>query len=411
MKISDVIFTKGFSGYYTDDQAAVKKSSGRDGFLYRGSPLTPGFTGIRMPGECVSAGILTEGGDYVFGDCCAVQYSGAGGREPVFLADTHMRFLRERVSPLLCGRAFSSFREACAYVEALRPRPHAAVRYGLSQAFLAAFASAARVTMAEVIAGEYSLPLEPGPVKILGQCGDSLYENADKMILKKADVLPHGLINNIDGKFGRDGGKLLVYLSWLRDRIMSLRSDDSYRPEIHIDVYGLAGEVFDNDIRKIADYLALAAKAAEPFSLRVEGPLQAGSREEQVVLMKRLTMEVDTRRIPVELVADEWCNTLEDIDIFSSEKAGHMLQVKTPDLGGLDASVEAVLLCRGRGVKAYMGGTCNETDISARACVHAAMAARPHQVLAKPGMGFDEGYMLVYNEMRRIISMIKARRG
>lgn len=411
MKISDLIFTKGFSGYFTDDQAAVKKSAGRDGFLYSGSPLTPGFESIRTPGECVSAGILTESGDYVFGDCCAVQYSGAGGRDPVFLADKYMDFLRESISPLLRGRVFSSFREACGYIDGLSPRLHAALRYGLSQAFLAAFASAGRVTMAEVLSREYSLPLELEPVKILGQCGDSLYENADKMILKKADVLPHGLINNIDEKFGRDGGKLLDYLRWLRDRIISLRSDASYCPGIHIDVYGLAGEVFDNDISKIADYLSLAVRASEPFPLRVEGPLQAGSREEQVGLMKRLTREADAREIPVELVADEWCNTLEDIDIFSSEKAGHMLQIKTPDLGGLDASVEAVLLCAGRGLKAYLGGTCNETDISARACTHAAMAARPHQMLAKPGMGFDEGYMLVYNEMRRIISMIKARRG
>jgi len=27
------------------------------------------------------------------------------------------------------------------------------------------------------------------------------------------------------------------------------------------------------------------------------------------------------------------------------------------------------------------------------------------QVLAKPGMGMDEGYMIVYNEMRRILAL------
>jgi methylaspartate ammonia-lyase len=32
------------------------------------------------------------------------------------------------------------------------------------------------------------------------------------------------------------------------------------------------------------------------------------------------------------------------------------------------------------------------------------------QILAKPGMGVDEGYMIVYNEMNRIIAMRKARK-
>jgi methylaspartate ammonia-lyase len=33
------------------------------------------------------------------------------------------------------------------------------------------------------------------------------------------------------------------------------------------------------------------------------------------------------------------------------------------------------------------------------------MATDPVQILAKPGMGFDEGYMIVYNEMQRIIAL------
>ncbi len=413
MKVADIVFTKGVSGYFFDDQRAIREGAGRDGFFYRGRALTDGFEVIRLPGECISVGLLPEGGGFVFGDCCAVQYSGAGGREPVFRADQYLPFLENRLKPLLIGRSFHGFREACRFVDGPvfggDRRLHAALRYGLSQAFLAAFAMAGRRTMAEVIAGEYSLTPHPRPVKILGQCGESLYDNVDKMILKKVDILPHGLINSIDEKFGRRGEKLAGYVSWIRDRVLGSRRDEHYRPEIHIDVYGLPGEVFGNDTAKITDYLAVLARAAEPFFLRVEGPVQAGSREEQLQLMKKLTSAVDASGLPVELVADEWCNTAEDIDRFSAEAAGHMLQIKTPDLGGIDASVESVLLCRRRGMKAYLGGTCNETDISARACTHAAMAARPYQMLAKPGMGFDEGYMTVYNEMQRIICVMSRR--
>ena len=100
---------------------------------------------------------------------------------------------------------------------------------------------------------------------------------------------------------------------------------------------------------------------------------------------------------------------VEDIRLFADHRAGHMVQIKTPDLGGINNTIEAVLYCKARGIGAYQGGTCNETDRSAQVCVHCAMATQPDQILAKPGMGVDEGYMIVYNEMQRILAIRKRR--
>jgi len=91
--------------------------------------------------------------------------------------------------------------------------------------------------------------------------------------------------------------------------------------------------------------------------------------------------------------------------MFADNKAGHIIQIKAPDLGGIGNIVEAVLYCKEKGVGAYLGGSCNETDRSAQVCVHVAMATSPDQILAKPGMGVDEGYMVVYNEMQRILAL------
>lgn len=87
-----------------------------------------------------------------------------------------------------------------------------------------------------------------------------------------------------------------------------------------------------------------------------------------------------------------------------------MIQVKTPDLGSITNTIEAVLYCKSRGIGTYQGGTCNETDRSAQVCVHCAMATKPDQMLAKPGMGVDEGFMIAYNEMNRIIALRAAGR-
>lgn len=160
----------------------------------------------------------------------------------------------------------------------------------------------------------------------------------------------------------------------------------------------------------MADYIAKCEKAAAPFHLRIEGPMDCDTdRDTQIEALAGLTAEIDKRGINVELVADEWCNTLEDVKAFTDARAGHMAQIKTPDLGGINNTIEAVLYCKKNGMGAYQGGTCNETDRSAQICAQCALATQPSQILAKPGMGVDEGFMLVYNEMQRALAVIATR--
>ncbi len=199
--------------------------------------------------------------------------------------------------------------------------------------------------------------------------------------------------------------KLIEYISWLRDRIQEFGSDD-YRPALHIDVYGTIGEAF-NTIDEMAEYILEAEKAADPFKLRIEGPMDAGNREDQIRELSALTEKLEEQGSTVELVADEWCNTFEDIKLFADNNAGHMIQIKTPDLGGINNTIEAVLYCKEKGLGAYQGGTCNETDRSARICTDIALATRPDQILAKPGMGLDEGLMIVNNQMQRTIRLLE----
>jgi len=261
--------------------------------------------------------------------------------------------------------------------------------------------------MCQVVAEEYGTELAGQPIPIFTQSGDNRYDNADKMILKGAQVLPHGLINNVATKLGQEGELLLEYVGWLRERVFALRQDEAYTPVLHIDVYGTIGQVFGaQNYAAMADYLAALEQAAKPLKLRIEGPMDVENREGQMQALSALTKLVDQRGIGVELVADEWCNTLEDIRYFADNKAGHMVQIKTPDLGGVGNTVQAVLYCKQKGIGAYQGGTCNETDRTAQVCAHLAMATRPDQILAKPGMGVDEGYMIVWGEMQRILALL-----
>ena len=415
MKIVDIICSAGRTGFYFDDQRAIKGGAGHDGVFYIGEPVTDGFKAVRQAGESISVMLVLENGQLAHGDCAAVQYSGAGGRDPLFLAEDFIPLIEGPIKEQIVGKEADNFRKLAAEMEAIEidgKRLHTAIRYGLSQALLDAVAKATGRLMCEVVADEYGCTVSEKPIPIFTQSGDDRYSNSDKMIIKEAQVLPHALINNVEEKLGRSGEKLADYIAWLRARILNFRHDADYMPVLHIDCYGTIGQIFgNNNYSAMADYLAKLEEIAKPFHLRIEGPMDCDcDRATQLEALAGLTAELDRRGINVELVADEWCNTLEDIKLFADHKAGHMVQIKTPDLGGINNTIEAVLYCKEKGIGAYQGGTCNETDRSCHVCVHCAMATQPDQILAKPGMGVDEGFMLTYNEMQRIIAIRKARK-
>lgn len=413
MKIQKMICSAGKTGFYFDDQKAIKQGAGHDGFNYVGEAVTPGFTSIRQAGESISVQIQLEDGEWAFGDCAAVQYSGAGGRDPLFLAADYIPLIEKVVIPHFIGKELNSFKELATELEALRvdgKALHTAIRYGVSQALLDAVAKAHKELITETVAREYNCSISKKPIPIFTQSGDNRYENTEKMIIKEAQVLPHALINNVEEKLGHKGEILLDYVKWLSRRIREMRRDENYQPVLHIDCYGTIGMVFgDDNYPAMADYMATLEEAAKPFHLRIEGPMDAGGREAQIRCLAGLRKELDARQIHVEIVADEWCNTWEDIKLFADEKAGHMIQIKTPDLGGVNNTIEAVLYCKKVGIGAYQGGTCNETDRSAQVCTDIALATQPDQILAKPGMGVDEGYMIVNNEMQRVLARLAAK--
>lgn len=410
MEVTRVLASRGLTGFYFDDQRAIKHGATPDGFAYTGAPETPGFHAVRQAGECVSVMLELSDGAVAYGDCAAIQYSGAGGRDPVFLASQFVPVVEGPIRDLLVGRQISQFRPLAEEVDALveaggRPL-HTAIRYGVTQAILDAVARSSRRTMAQVIAQEYGTQVSTVPIPIFAQSGDDRYISADKMIIKGVGVLPHGLINNVETKLGSDGRILKAYVSWLRDRVVAL-GKPGYSPVFHIDVYGTIGLAFDNDFERIAAYMRELEEAAHPFHLRIEGPIDAEERHLQVTAMAELRRALRTQGVGVEIVADEWCNTLEDIRLLIEQEAADMIQIKTPVLGGINNTIEAVLMCKAAGVGAYLGGTCNETERSAQVCVHIALATCPAQMLAKPGMGVDEGLAIVYNEMHRALRLME----
>lgn len=408
--IRDVILAHGNGSFFYDDHAAIRAGAAQDGFRYLGAPCTPGFTAIRMPAHSLGIGLVLSDDVIVWGDMMNVQYSGTGGRDPVFQRDTIEAVTKSVVVPRLLAADVSNFIASCSSVLAYHEdkRLPIAIEYGVSQALLRATAHVARRTLAEVICEEYHLPLPEKPVPIYAQSGDSREINVDKMILKSVDVLPHGLINSRE-KFGVSGETFRAFVKWVAKRINEI-GEAGYHPALHFDVYGWIGLEIGLEAQKISDFIARLADDVPGYRLHIECPADFGSTETQLEEYAKIVAILDKRGTEARIVVDERCNTLDDIQQFAKAKAAHLIQIKMPDVGSIADSAKAVLVCKENGVGAYVGGSCTETDLSARAAVNIAVATQADMILARPGMGVDEGISVVGNEQSRVLSMLRYRR-
>jgi methylaspartate ammonia-lyase len=410
-KIADARFVPARGGYFNIDLPAQLASRSRNGFLYDGDPLTPGFERIVQAGEALSILLILDDGQVALGEGMSVILAGVAGRDTVFRAADAVAPLEKLLRPRLVGRTLENARSLAEEIDSMifdgRPL-HAAVRYGLTQAIFHAVALAQKRTVAEVIADEYNCTLARQPVPLLGSSEQTDATLIDRIILKRADLLPHGAFSSVERDLGHDGEKLIDYAAKLAERICEI-GERGYHPSIHFDMYGSL-EKLCGDEASIATYMERVAHAVAPFPLLIEAPIIKPTRCEQFASYRKLRDTLAKRASSVRIVIDEWCNTLDDVRECARLGVADFVQIKSPDLGGINNIIDALIVCRASGIGTCLGGSANETDISARMSAQIALACQPDFLMSKPGLGFDEGHMILSNEMSRTLALIEARK-
>src|SRR3954470_11550570 len=112
--IREVLIEPLLGGFFHDDQAALRVGA-RDA--------------ARVPAAAVGIGLVLDDGALVWGDAVSVQYAGVGGRDPIVRAEVLEGWV-------LRGLELASWTDACA--AACAGVTHSGLRYGISQALLAA---------------------------------------------------------------------------------------------------------------------------------------------------------------------------------------------------------------------------------------------------------------------------------
>ncbi|KAF7591709.1 hypothetical protein BBP40_001222 [Aspergillus hancockii] len=412
MRPSDIQFVVGLSGYFVKDLEAIRQSPTYNPLIDNIPPQTRGFKSVVQAGQVISILLHLPNGTIAVGDCADVIFSGAASRDPLFVAEEHIPILESVVKPWLLKCDVTKFRQNSTIVDRAWPelhhaRLHSAVRYGVTQALLAATALMHRCTMAEAISREWGTTPSRHPVDILASCHRNDHLQLDRMIMKRVSMLPHASFVHVHD-IGPGGKTLKDYIRTVSQRIQE-RGDPGYHPRLHFDVYGTIGDLFPNN-EELASFLGQLQQSAQPYDLLIESPIIASTKPEQIRRLVSLRHLLHQRAIRVQIVADEWCNTLEDIREFADAGAVDYVQIKMPDLGGIHNSIDAVLYCQEKNVGCCLGGSANETDVSARVTAHVALATRPDFLLSKPGIGADEGVMILTNEMLRASALAERTR-
>ncbi|KAK2768258.1 hypothetical protein FQN54_000110 [Arachnomyces sp. PD_36] len=310
MRPSDVQFVVGLSGYFVKDLQAVRETPNYSPPLDNASPRTPGFKTAVQGGQVISVLLFFPNGETVVGDCVDVIFSGDASRDPLFVAEEHIPILE-------------------------------------SAALLAATSLVHRCTAAEVITREWNTTIAGCPINILASCHQDDTLQLDRVIMKGASMLPHASFVS-PSDIRPQGSKLLDYVRSVSRRIQA-RARHGYHPRLHLDVYGTLGDVFP-ELEELASSMRRIHQRAEPYEVLIESPIVASTKTAQIQQLAELRRPLLEKSIDVELVGDEWCNTLEDIKEVVDASAVDFVQVKKPDLGGVHNSIDGVLYCRAKGV-------------------------------------------------------------
>src|SRR5690606_15089172 len=116
MHISKISLVAGVGGFWVNDQPAIQMGAEPDGFFFKGSPISPGFSSIREPSVAYCVMIELADGQVAYGDCVTVLNAGYAGR-PLPLRPDNMPRVAGMLSDLYDGKTFRGFRDSAALLE------------------------------------------------------------------------------------------------------------------------------------------------------------------------------------------------------------------------------------------------------------------------------------------------------
>jgi len=344
-------------------------------------------------------GVEIDGSRIFWGTCEDFSVDGLPSFESPYLVDEGIVSIERNIVPVIVGQKLSSFRQLASRIESLEEtvtiskpasRPenqsrgfsrreiitgflsssepdeslnqteqitvnrsiHPAIRHGLSQALLSAVSMVRGVTVAEIIAEEFHLPIPTTTVALQMPIkgGQSLFMHDQVSALAYAI----GKANPEDS-IGPNGERIQGFIRQFRERL--LEADQHNHLTIHLDAGGNLGKLFDNDLGKVLGALYGLEQAASPYLIRVQDPLIMDDLDSQIKVFGQLRDYLRMRQMSLQLVASARINTANDVRAFAQAQSAHMLRLVTPQLGTIQEMIVAIQTCQAHDIGILMEGT------------------------------------------------------
>ena len=358
----------------------------------------PGLDTTGQASGTILLGIVSVDSGIAWGTCEDFQVGDLPDfRSPLSIEES-IAFIEETVVPLLVGQKLIAFRNLASVVESIRetvtvskpvPQPerhpqivsrraiisgflssseadetvaateqitieraiHPAIRYGLSQALLSAVSMVRGVTVAEIIAEEFDIPIPSTAVALQMPIKRGQRLQAIDQISSLAYAVGR---RHFEESLGPNGERIQRFVRQLKE---SLVEAGHTRPlTIHLDVAGGLGQIFDQDAGKILGALYGLEQAAGPFLIRVQDPLIMDDLDSRIEALGQLRDYMRMRGMSLQLVASAGINTLSDIRSFVQAEAVHMLHLQMPRLGTSQELIVASQECRARDIRILLEG-------------------------------------------------------
>ena len=399
-KIMDVVTYRGVGGYYFEDLDHIRAHHTPLAERYHTRTGHQRYPFVRTPAPVIGVGLTLEDGQTFFGDAVAVSFGGKSGRAAIGSDAALESWFKGDFAPWIKGQSLDSWLDTETRFLQTFPETPAFMRYAVSQALVGASSSITKQPPAFLMARELGITPAAEPVPAHGSAGADFGATVDRMLARHVPFLPQGQFENLNTQIGPDGAHLLT---WTRDFVQRAKRFH-YQPTLTLDFHGALETVFAGDHIKIARFMATLLEAAKPLNLHVESPIVGRDLADHATRLSQLKQELRRLNTKVAIIADEWANETADIQYLIEQNAVDGIHIKCPDTGALSQCAAAVAACKARQIFVILGGSCTETDLGARLTAHLAVATAPDAVLIKPGMGFDESYALITNEMARIFA-------
>ena len=395
-KIIDVVTYRGWGGYFFEDLEIIRKQGTPAADRYHTPTGHDRFPFVRTPAPVVGVGLKLDHGTIHWGDAVAVSFGGKSGRAGPGSPELLETWFLDKLAPWIKGRTVTSWLETeRAFIKEFPDAPPF-VRYAVSQALLGAVSAVHGKDPFKVITKELNLSVVKTPVPLHGSSGGDWGQAVDRMLARGLPYLPQGQFESIPDQIGTHGEHLLA---WVRD-FKKRAARFFYTPTLTLDFHGALGELFNDDLSAVADFIKSIMSEAKPHKIHIESPVVGKTLQDHAEKLATIRKQLSAAK-DIKIIADEWANEVNDIQYLIDQKSVDGIHIKMPDTGALSECAEAVRICREAGVFALLGGSCTETDIGARLSAQLGLATQPDALLVKPGMGFDESYALMFNEMAR----------